>query len=106
MLLQHAWLAPLAQIDTITEEEEEEVEAAVAARPTDEVAPTNGADDLNDGTQWVDKEVGMWVREQLRKKKEGLLGKVKKPALHAAPLDAVPSPDPGAKHSNKGAVAV
>ena len=102
MLLQHAWLAPLAQIDTITEEDEEEAEAAAAASPSDDTA-ANGAHNEDDGTQWVDKEVGMWVREQIRKKKEGLLGKANKPALHAAPLDAGSGKRPV---SNKGAVAV
>ena len=103
MLLQHPWLAPLTKIDTISEEDEEEAEAAAAAPPTEQTqhTPANGAAE-EDGTQWVDKEVGQWVREQLRKKREGLLGKAKQPALHAAPLDAVPSSKP----SNRGAVAV
>lgn len=74
MLLQHAWLAPLMKPDTITEEDEEEAEAQ--------------AESGVDQEQWIDKEVGEWVREQLEKKRQGTLGKHRKPALHAAPLDA------------------
>jgi len=102
MLLQHAWLAPLALPDTITEEDEEAAEQA-EAEPSKPVEEANGEDD---GTQWVDKEVGLWVREQIRKKKAGLLGKSTKPALHAAPLDTVPSPSADRKPANAGAVAV
>ena len=41
----------------------------------------------------VDKEVADWVKDAIDKRKRGVLGKgVPKPALHAAPLDAVSSP--------------
>lgn len=108
MLLQHAWLAPLMKIDTISEEEEEE-EAAEAdnaaqgegvAASEDDVAAASTASQLGDNEKWVDREVGEWVRGQIEKKRAGTLGKKAKPALHAAPLDATSST------SNKGAVAV
>lgn len=105
MLLQHAWLAPLEgkEMNVITEEDEDA--AAGAAVPASVAAVGGelaGPDTDENGEKWIDREVGEWVREQVRKRKEGLLGKHRKPALHAAPLDAVPSP----KKSNAGAVAV
>ena len=100
MLLQHAWLAPLAKPDTISEEDEED-EAAHHLQSNGGVVE----DEAGEGTQWIDKDVGEWVREQLRKKKAGTLGNSRKPALHAAPLDAVPSPVRGTG-VNAGAVAV
>ena len=94
MLLQHAWLAPLEgkAIDVITEEDEDAPAPAypVASAVADELAVTAGPDVDENGDKWIDREVGEWVREQVRKRKEGLLGKHRKPALHAAPLDAVP----------------
>lgn len=89
MLLQHAWLAPLGQIDTISEEDEEAAEAAEAAgtsvTPESEERVVGGE---HDGEFYVDKEVGLWVQDALEKKRLGKLGKHAKPALHAAPLDA------------------
>lgn len=38
----------------------------------------------------ADKEVAAWVKESLERKKAGKLVINEKPALHAAPLDAVP----------------
>nr|GFD54304.1 hypothetical protein [Tanacetum cinerariifolium] len=35
-----------------------------------------------------------WVKDAIDKRKRGVLGKAPKPALHAAPLDAVSSPTP------------
>ncbi|KAF4550656.1 Protein kinase domain-containing protein 15 [Elsinoe fawcettii] len=118
MLLQHAWLAPLDDRNVIQTVIQEEDEAAAEAEGTNPPAdategPADGAgagagegklnDNLDEeGNEWVDKEVGEWVREQLRKKKDGLLGKRRQPALHAAPLDAVPSPG----KVTEGAVAV
>ncbi|KAF2222644.1 kinase-like domain-containing protein [Elsinoe ampelina] len=103
MLLQHAWLAPLESMNVIQEEDEA---AAEAGEPVTqhETAAKKEEEELVDeeGNQWVDREVGLWVREQLRKRKEGLLGKRRQPALHAAPLDAVPSP----VKVTEGAVAV
>lgn len=90
MLLQHAWLAPLLKPDTITEEDEEAVEAA-----------ENGDGELPESAPqeqaFADKEVGEWVIDALDKKKRGVLGDAAKPALHAAPLDAGMSPQPDVK---------
>jgi mitogen-activated protein kinase kinase len=85
MLLQHAWLAPLMKPETIMEEDEEEEAAA------DGHAATT-ADKEEDEEGFVDREVGEWVIQALEKKTKGMLGTSAKPALHAAPLDAVPSP--------------
>ena len=105
MLLQHAWLAPLDpdKIDTISEEDEEAAEAAHANGTVSETTVSRPQID-GEGQQFVDKEVGEWVRQQIQRKKDGLIGKHRKPALHAAPLDAVPSPVAGKR--NAGAVAV
>lgn len=103
MLLQHAWLAPLAKPDTITEEDEEAAEAAAEAEANGEVAPP-APESQGD---FLDREVGEWVIDALDKKKKGLLGKHAKPALHAAPLDAVGSPQAEkTEKATTGAVAV
>ena len=81
MLLQHAWLAPLIKPETIMEEDEEEAEAAANG----ELPPVTA--DEKQG--FVDREVGEWVLEALDRRKRGVMGKSAKPALHAAPLDAV-----------------
>lgn len=94
MLLQHAWLAPLVKPETITEEDEDadpdpdaEAEANSAEQPRSSSLTSAGTEAV------VDKEVADWVKECLEKRKNGTLGKgAKKPALHAAPLDVVPSP--------------
>ncbi|GAB7349687.1 hypothetical protein MBLNU459_g0433t1 [Dothideomycetes sp. NU459] len=91
MLLQHAWLAPLSKIDTISEEDEEES----PVEPVENGAIDNGS--------FIDREVGEWVLEQIDKRKRGVLGKSSKPALHAAPLDVA---SPVSTPNNKGAVAV
>lgn len=99
MLLQHAWLAPLYKPETILEEDEEEDASPPSPSPGSESEKlpdsTNGVDEdlLKDA---VDREVAIWVIETLDKKKRGVLGKGRnpqKPALHAAPLDAVSSPE-------------
>lgn len=104
MLLQHAWLAPLEgkEMNVIAEEDEEDtsVPASVAA-VADELIVQPGPDVDENGDRWIDREVGEWVRAQVRKRKEGLLGRHAKPALHAAPLDAVPT-----SPATAGAVAV
>ena len=82
MLLQHAWLAPLAKPETIQEEDEEAAEAA-AERGEDQ--PEIKVDEDGD---FFDREVGEWVIEALDRRKRGVMGKSAKPALHAAPLDA------------------
>jgi mitogen-activated protein kinase kinase len=89
MLLNHAWLAPMVKPETITEEDEDEVAAAEAAEggvAAGDQGPAEPSDDV------VDKEVADWVKDAIDKRKRGVLGKAPKPALHAAPLDAVSSP--------------
>ncbi|KAI9758969.1 MAG: hypothetical protein M4579_002709 [Chaenotheca gracillima] len=93
MLLRHAWLAELLKPPTITEEAEAEdvaVAAAAAAAPLPEPAASpvtpNGFPDT------ADKEVAAWVADALEKRRRGTMTKAATPALHAAPLDAVPSP--------------
>lgn len=78
MLLRHAWLAPLLLPPTISEEDEEAFEAT----PPNEAAVPEA----------VEKEVSQWVTDAMERKRNGTMGKKVKPALHAAPLDAVPSP--------------
>ena len=78
MLLRHPWLAQLLKPPTITEEDEEAAEEVATEEAT---AP---------GV--VDQEVVQWVLNALERKRSGTTGKKAQPALHAAPLDAVPSP--------------
>lgn len=40
----------------------------------------------------ADKEVAMWVKDAMERRRSGLMGKSDKPALHAAPLDGRPLP--------------
>jgi mitogen-activated protein kinase kinase len=89
MLLQHAWLAPLAKPDTITEEDEEEVLAATEATGG-EAAGDQGLPEPIEIVE--DKEVADWVKAAIEKKRSGKMKDAEKPALHAAPLDAVSSP--------------
>ncbi|KAK0609215.1 MAP kinase kinase PBS2 [Lasiodiplodia hormozganensis] len=84
MLLQHAWLAPLLKPATISEEEEENGEGDdAAAGPHVDYTGTEAPED---------PEVAQWVNDALEKKRAGTLAQSQKPALHAAPLDAVSSP--------------
>lgn len=83
-LLQHPWLAPLLKPPTISEEDQD---FAVEDVAQDAVAP--GA---------LDVEVARWVLGAMERKRNGTMGKKVKPALHAAPLDAVPSPSPDAAY--------
>ncbi len=97
MLLQHAWLAPLVKPETIAEEDEEEDEEAASKIMADEVAGDKG---LSEPTEMVvDKEVADWVKGAIEKRKKGHLKGAEKPALHAAPLDAVQSPSHNLKNS-------
>lgn len=84
ILLQHPWLAPLLKPPAILEEDEDLVDEEVAQEA---VAP--GA---------FDKEVAHWVSSAMERKRNGTMGKKAKPALHAAPLNAVPSPSPDAAY--------
>lgn len=103
MLLQHAWLAPLDKPETITEEDEEAAEAAAEAEANGEAPPMEPQPIENQGN-FIDREVGEWVIAAIDRRKKGTLGKSAKPALHAAPLDAVGSPQ--AEKPTQGAVAV
>jgi len=105
MLLQHAWLAPLEGMNMITEEDEEEEENGTTIPPSSTRRESESFQLDPEGNPWIDQEVGSWVREQIRKRKEGLLGKHRKPALHAAPLDAMPT-SPVKGSATAGAVAV
>jgi mitogen-activated protein kinase kinase len=88
-LLQHVWLAPLAKPETITEEDEDEVAAAHDAEGG-EAAGDIGAPEAIEHVH--DQEVADWVKAAIEKRKKGTLKRSEKPALHAAPLDAVQSP--------------
>jgi len=103
MLLQHAWLAPLSKPDTITEADEEaEAEAEMAAARGEDVAEAQdvvgakGGGNGNVGSAGrgdvVDAEVADWVVGAIETRRAGKMGKKAKPALHAAPLNAVQSP--------------
>lgn len=84
MLLQHAWLSPLAKPQVITEEDEEAAEQAHAA-----------GEDISQGmtvSGIYDKGVGEWVEQALERRRAGKLAKSLKPALHAVALDAVSTP--------------
>lgn len=83
MLLQHAWLAPLLKPATISEEEEENGGDDSATGPHVDYTGTEAPED---------PEVAQWVNDALEKKRAGTLAQSLKPALHAAPLDAVSSP--------------
>ena len=84
MLLRHPWLAPLLKPPTISEEDEETAEEA-------------DAEEKGTGPAVLDKEVADWVVNAMERRRSGKMGKKAKPALHAAPLDAVPSPSPSAE---------
>ncbi|KAF2168302.1 hypothetical protein M409DRAFT_53581 [Zasmidium cellare ATCC 36951] len=103
MLLQHAWLAPLDKPETIAEEDEEAAEAAAEAEANGEPVPSEPQPIENQGN-FIDREVGEWVIDAIDRRKKGTMGKSAKPALHAAPLDAVGSPQ--AEKPTAGAVAV
>ncbi|KAI1855364.1 hypothetical protein JX265_006493 [Neoarthrinium moseri] len=95
-LLNSEWLKTLTKPETITEEDEESAENDASAE-----ALANAADKLDvsrSGTE--DAEVAAWVKDVLEKKATGQYGiQVPKPALHAAPLDAVsPLASPEARH--------
>ena len=77
MLLRHPWLAPLLKPPTIAEEDEEAAEKDVVEEKS---AP-----------RIADDEIAQWVLNALERKRNGTMSKKMKPALHAAPLDAVPS---------------
>ena len=77
MLLRHAWLSELMKPPALLEADEDGETDAIA-----ECSP--------DGR--VDREVAEWVVLAIERRKNGLMGKKDKPALHAAPLDSMSSP--------------
>jgi len=78
MLLRHAWLSPLMKPPSISEEDED----VTAFSPTsDKEAPIT-----------ADPEVSEWVIGAMERRRTGTAGNGQKPALHAAPLDAMSSP--------------
>ena len=96
MLLQHAWFAPLVKPAPILEEDEDEDDPTPPSNsdstPSEEPIESIALDLPSDV---VDREVAEWVIQALEKRKQGKLGKSTKPALHAAPLDVVKTPEPG-----------
>jgi mitogen-activated protein kinase kinase len=106
-LLQHPWLAPLANPAIIEEEDDDEATSPAADdgnaatpngdaahAPPEEHAVGGGAPAPDDA---VDPEVARWVLGALARRRQGLTGRAAKPALHAAPLDAVVAPGPRAE---------
>ncbi|KAI4267691.1 MAG: hypothetical protein L6R35_006828 [Caloplaca aegaea] len=83
MLLRHPWLAPLLKPPTITEEDEDVPGAGIEI--------THGSPFNADV---LDQEIADWVEGAMERRRNGTMGKGSKPALHAAPLDAVPNPTP------------
>jgi hypothetical protein len=80
MLIRHGWLAPLLKPPTINEDEEAEAAAEAGHdSATGEALP-----------ETADKEVADWVKSAIERKISGKMATSEKPALHAAPLDAVP----------------
>ena len=77
MLLRHPWLAPLLKPPTISEEDED---------------ATIGLETETATFMTADKEVAKWVCEAMDRRRNGKMGHKVKPALHAAPLNAVSSP--------------
>ncbi|KAI0018127.1 protein kinase-like domain-containing protein [Xylariomycetidae sp. FL0641] len=88
-LLVSEWLQPLTKPETITEEDEESAENDVSEETIAGVA--RKMDTSHSTTE--DSEIAAWVKSVLEKKENGTYGAdSEKPALHAAPLDAVASP--------------
>jgi len=79
MLIRHGWLSPLLKPPTINEDEEAEAAAEAGHDTTAEPLP-----------ETADKEVADWAKAAIERKLSGKVAKSDKPALHAAPLDAVP----------------
>lgn len=79
MLIRHGWLAPLMKPPTIAEDEEAEAAAEAGQDSVTGPVPVT-----------ADKEVADWVKAAIERKLSGKMAKSDKPALHAAPLNAVP----------------
>lgn len=103
MLLQHPWLAPLVKPATIMEADEDEEELAAANDSASLASAGSKASDADEKDAAMDQEVADWVKAAVERRKNGTMGKgVQKPALHAAPLDAMASPS---HDSPNGAIA-
>lgn len=86
---------------TISEDAEAEAEAEAAAESGSDITTTKGLQNLYLGAASAagaaaypdtsDREVGDWVKGALEKKRLGKLQGSVKPALHTAPLDALPA---------------
>ncbi|RYP90650.1 hypothetical protein DL770_003251 [Monosporascus sp. CRB-9-2] len=87
-LLASEWLQGLTKPETITEDEEEDNENNASAEA---VAGAAEHFDMSHSTT-EDAEVAAWVNGALEKKARGQYKADAKPALHAAPLDAMNSP--------------
>lgn len=72
------------QPPTISEDEDAEKAAEAGA----DLSTNGDTNEVLSGTE--DKEVAAWVKDCLEKKAQGKMTFAKKPALHDAPLDAVP----------------
>jgi mitogen-activated protein kinase kinase len=57
----------------------------------DEDAEDTGEIEVEQYHGTEDKEVADWVKSAMERKRKGLMGEAKKPALHAAPLNSVGS---------------
>jgi mitogen-activated protein kinase kinase len=81
------------------------VEAAAPPPPADhqQSAQPGEHDELRLPQGVVDAEVATWVLRALDRRRRGYVGRAAKPALHAAPLDAVVTP--GARVESAGQVA-
>ena len=96
MLIRHPWLAPLFQPPTISEDAEAEAEAEAGisgptTSPSNSTSSTLSEELDTEGAMTADKEVADWVASAMEKRRLGKMQGAKKPALHAAPLDAVPA---------------
>jgi mitogen-activated protein kinase kinase len=88
-LLASEWLKDLSKPEIINEEEEESEENDASSEALADAA--EHVDISHSST--ADPEVAAWVKDVLQKKESGEYGEAAgKPALHAAPLDAVASP--------------
>ncbi|KAI9705219.1 MAG: hypothetical protein M1820_005366 [Bogoriella megaspora] len=108
MLLQHSWLAPLLKPPTISEEDEEEAEEEEIAPELRGIAVADAApgavkpppvkivrekrEEFEVPATTEDAEVAEWVVNAMERRRAGKMAGSVKPALHAAPLDAVTSP--------------
>lgn len=94
MLLQHIWMAPLVKPAAIVEEDEEDEEEEETSTNTN-TTPSPDTPAIALPHNVVDPEVAEWVISAIERRRQGKMGRSAKPALHAAPLDAVSTPENG-----------